>query len=301
MTRLYPLFRSDVVELPIIIVNSNRIRLIIASVVVAAAVVVAPLAIRWGLRYYALNKVLKLPQAQARLAVKPTKRTLSGQTPVQLINFGYATFDTGSTNQLFIESTPSGATIILTNRDVSMAFLPPFAPEKSANSTFSRVSAREARAKPNTLARMKEWETDQMAAEMAWEETQPLPPSRILLMNGDDFLLYSLQVAFKAGNRIGSKKVEFFQSPYTRGIVRVGKNTNDTRFAAVYFASLDGTKNVGLRLTLPDPSSANLFDYLDPVLRSFRFTAERVDDREAVKALIRGAGIQQRKEPATDE
>jgi len=148
---------------------------------------------------------------------------------------------------------------------------------------------------------MKEWENDLMAAEMAWEETQPLPPSRILLMNNDDFLLYSLKVVFKAGNRIGSNGVEFFQGPYTKGIVKVGQTTNDSGFASIYLASLDGTKNVGLLLRLPSPSSTNLSDYLDPILRSFRFTAERVDDRKAVKALIRGAGIQQRKEPPTDE
>jgi hypothetical protein len=180
---------------------------------------------------------------------------------------------------------------MLTNRDVSMAFLPPYAPKKSTNLASSRISASEARANPNTLARLTEWENDQMAAEMAWEETQPLPPSRILLMTGDDFLLYSLKVAFKAGNRIGSKGVEFFQSPFTKGIVRFGETTNDNRFAAVYFASLDDTKNVGLLLRLPSPSSRNLSDYLNPILRSFRFTAEKVDDREAVKALIRGAGI----------
>ena len=275
--------------------NSNRTTLIIASVMFAGAVVIAALAIRGGLRYYALNRVLNFPQAQARLAVKPTKRTLSDRTPVQLVNLGYATFDTGTTNHLFIESTSSGAAIIVTNRDVSMAFLSPFAPKKSVNQASSRVSEREARAKPNTLARMKEWETDLIVAEMSFEEAQPLPPSKIFLMNSDDFLLYSLKAALKAGNRIGSKSVEFIQSSYTKGIVRIGENMNDSRFAMVCFASLDGTKNIGLHLRLTGPSCTNLFDYLDPVLRSFRFTVASVDDGNAVKALIRDAGIQQQK------
>jgi hypothetical protein len=119
-------------------------------------------------------------------------------------------------------------------------------------------------------------------------------------MNGD-FLLYSLKVAFKAGNRFGSKSVEFFQSPNTKGIVMVGESTNDSRIAIVNLISLDGMKNVGFRFMLPNPSSTNLPDYLDPILRSFQFTANRVDDREAVKALIRDAGIPQRKETPTDE
>jgi hypothetical protein len=96
-------------------------------------------------------------------------------------------------------------------------------------------------------------------SEVAWEETQPLPPSKILLMNGD-FLLYSLKVAFKAGNRFGSKSVEFFQSPNTKGIVMVGESTNDSRIAIVNLISLDGMKNVGFRLMLPNPSSTNLPD-----------------------------------------
>lgn len=283
------------------LVKSSRITLVMAGVAVTFAVAVAPLAIRGVLRYHALNKVLRLPQAQTRLAVKPTRRTLTNAAPVQLLNLGYATFDAGSANQFFIESMSSGTAVILTNKDVSMAFLPPYAPKSSTNLASSRISAGEARASPHTLARLNEWENDQMAAEMAWEETQPLPPSRILLMTGDDFLLYSLKVVFKAGNRFGSKGVEFFQSPFTKGIVRFGETTNDNRFAAVYFASLDDTKNVGLLLRLPNSSSASLSDYLIPILSSFRFTAEKVDDREAVKALIRGAGIPQRKETPTDE
>lgn len=278
--------------------KTNRITLVVVALVAAAAV--APLVIRGSLRYYALNKVLRHPQAQARLVVKPTRRTLTDQPPVQLVNLGYATFDIGSTNRLSVENASRRASIRVTNWDVSMVFFPPFAPEKSPNSALSRISAREALANPNTFASMREWEADQMAAEMAWEETQPLPLSRIVLMNGDDFLLYSLKVAFKAGNRFGSKGVEFFQSSYAKGIVRVGESTNDSRFA-VRFASLDGTKNVGLLLTLAGPASTNLVDRLNPLLRSFRFTAARVDDREAVKALIRDAGIQQRKELATDE
>lgn len=294
-----PLYRSDTAELLSAAMKRSQAALTIGALALAA-VVVAPLAIRGGLRYYALNKVLRLPKAQARLAVNPTRRTLTNQAPVQLINLGYATFDTGSTNQLFIESTSSGA-VILTNHHVSIAFLPPFATDRSANSTSSRLTPREARANPNTVAILKEWETDPMAAEMAWEETQLLPLFRILLMSEDDFVLYSLKLSFKAANRIGSNGVEFFQSPCTKGITRVGESAKDSHFAAVHLASPDGMKSVGVRLLLPSRSSTNLFEFLDPILRSFQFTADRVDDREAVKALIRGAGIQQRKETPTDE
>jgi hypothetical protein len=287
--------------LSFVVMAFNRITVLIAALAIAATVAVAPLAIRGSLRFYALNKVLRLPQAQARLAVKPTRRTLSGESPVRLINLGYATFDIGSTNQLFMETTPSGASVVLTNRDVYMAFLPPFAPHKPTGLGFAKIPAGEARTHPTTLARMKEWEGDQMAAEMAWEETQPLPLSKILFMSNDDFLLYSLKVAFKAGNSNGSKEVQFFQSPYAKGIVRVGKSTNDSRFAAVFLASLDGAKNVGLLLEIRGLPPSSLSNYLDPILRSFRFTVEIVDDREAIKALIRRVGIPQRRQTPSDE
>jgi hypothetical protein len=245
--------------------------------------------------------VLKLPQAAVRLAIKPTKRTLTNQAPVRLLDLGYATFDSGSTNQFFIESAGSGASIILTNRSVSLVFLPPRAPQKSTNLASSVVSPGIVQAKPDLLTRMKEWENDVMATQMACEETQPLPLSKIFMMKRDDFLLYSLKVAIKAGNGFGSTGVEFFQAPYTKGIIRIGETSNDNGFAAVQLASLDDTKAVGFLIRLTPPSSSNLFDYLDPILRSFRFTAETVEDREVVKALIRGAGIQQRKEMPADQ
>jgi len=143
---------------------------------------------------------------------------------------------------------------------------------------------------------MQEWEADQMAAEMAVEETQILPLSKVLFMSNDDFLLYSMRLALKAGNRFGSREVQFFESPDAKGIVRIGKTATDSRFAALLLASPDATKNVRLLLTIPDARSNGLSASLDPILRSFRFTTQTIDDREALKALIRGAGIQQRRE-----
>lgn len=278
--------------------KSNRTALVIIAVALAAGVAFAPLAIRGALRCYALHKVLRLPEAQARLAVKPSRRTLTGQVHVHPINLGYATFDTGSTNPISIETTSSGASVLLTNRDVSLSFLPPFSPGKSTNLISAKVSAREARVHPQTLARMQEWEANPMAAEIAIEETQILPLSQILFMSKDDFPLYSMRVALKAGNHYGSREVQFFESPDAKGIVRIGETATDSRFAAVFLASQDGTKNVGLFLKVPETASNDLSASLDPILRSFRFTTERVDDREAVKTLIRGAGIQQRREDA---
>ncbi|HYT59018.1 MAG TPA: hypothetical protein VEL06_02545, partial [Haliangiales bacterium] len=279
---------------------SNRTALVIVAVVVTAGVFVAPVAIRGGLRYYALHKVLSLPEARQRLSVRPSRRTFTTLPHVHLINLGYATFDTGSTNPISIETSSSGASVLLTNGDVSMAFLPPFGPEKGTNLISVKVPAAEARRHPHTLAYMQEMETNQMAAEMKVEETTMLPFSAILSMSGDDFLVYSMKLAVKAGNRFGSKEVEFFESPDAKGIARFGKTTNDERFAAVFLASADGSKEVGLLLTATEASPKRLVESLDPILRSFRFTTEGVDDRDRIKAMIRGAGIHQRQESQPD-
>jgi len=280
--------------------TSKRTTLVIVAVVAAVGVCVAPLAIRGGVRYYALQKVLRLPEARQRLSVRPSRRTLTALPHVQPINLGYATFDTGSSNPISIEASSSGASVLLTNRDISMAFLPPFSREKTTNLTSAKVSTVEARKHPHILAYMQELKTNRITAEMTLEETGLLPFSEILLMSNDDFFVYSMRLADKAGNRFGLNEVQFFESPDAKGIARIGKATNDSRFAAVFLASLDGTREVGLLMTIPETASNDLPMLLDPILRSFRFTTEKVDDREKVKALIRGAGIRQREDNQQD-
>jgi hypothetical protein len=119
-------------------------------------------------------------------------------------------------------------------------------------------------------------------------------------MSNDEFLGYSMRLLFKSADQFGSREVQFFENRYAKGIARIGKATNDNRFAAVVFASPDGTRQVGLQLKIPDESTNDLSTVLDPILGSFRFTADRVDDQEKVKALIREAGIRQREDSQRD-
>jgi len=46
-------------------------------------------------------------------------------------------------------------------------------------------------------------------------------------------------------------------------------------------------------LNLAETSSEDIAGLLDPILRSFRFTTDSVDDKEKIKSLIREAGIPQ--------
>jgi hypothetical protein len=280
--------------------TTNRTKLLLAAVLLAVvASVGTPLAIRGGIHYFALRKVLTWPNARARLAVTPVRRTFTGYTPVHPVNLGYATFDTGSTKPLFIEARAANS-LVLTNHDVWMAFLPPFGPMKLANSVSANVSATERTRHPHMAVVVAEWKTNPITMSMAEEEAQILPLSKTVFMSKDDYLLYSLELAMKAGNRLGSGGVQFFESPTVKGIVWIGADTNDVRSAAVSLASFDGTRNVGLHFELRGTSSTNLSPLLDAIIRSFRFT-EKVDEPEAVKAMIRAAGIPQRKDPPAKE
>ncbi len=272
--------------------RSTRSSLVTVAVAVAICVLIAPLVIRGGFRYYALRRVIKLPEARERLAVQPRRRTLAALPRVHPINLGYASFDTGMTNLISIEAISSGASVLLTNSDLRVVFLPPFCPEKSMDlpSASARVSANEARAH----ARKLEMEADQVAAEMRMEETQLLPFSKVLFMGNDDFLLYAIRLTLKAGNRWSSREVQFFEGPDAKGIVRIGKASNDRRFASVFLASRDGTKAVGFQMTIPRATSNDISTSLDPILRSFHFTTDTVDNRDTIMALIRGAGILRR-------
>ena len=265
--------------------------LVIIAAVVASGVLVAPPAIRGGLRCYALHRVLRLPEARARAAVRPSRRTLTALAGIHPVNLGYATFDTGSTNAISVGAATRGTGVLITNSDVHMTFSPPFGPEKSRNPISAEVSAGEARQYPHMLAFIRQMEADPVAARMVEEETLVLPFFRILFMSKDDFLVYSMRLAGKALTQFGSNGIQFFESPNAKGIVRIGKATNDNRFATVLLASPDGTKMVGLVLSIPRTSSNDISASLDPILRSFRFTTDSIGDPDRIKALMREAGI----------
>ncbi len=291
------IFRFRMAELfTLAAMNLNRPALIFVTVTLAAGVLVSPLVVRGILRYYALHNFLRLPGARERVAVEPKKRTLTALPSVHPVNLGYAAFDTGSTSPISIEAVASGASVLLTYDDVRIQFLPPYGPEMSTNliPASARVSAHEARTHPHTLTYLHEMEADQMAAEMTVEETQMLRLSKILFMSSDDFLLYSMRLSLKASLRWGSIEVQFFESPDAKGIVRTGDSTKDRPFAAVFLASPDGARKVGLQMDVIGSSLNAISVSLDPILRSFRFTTDAVGDRDRIKALIREAGIQQK-------
>jgi len=271
---------------------SNRNKLIIIAVAVVACGMVLCVGIRATLRSYGPNKILKRPEFRERISVRPKQITLSTPTKVHSVNLGYASFDTGSKGPISIQTSESGASLILTNGKVYMAFLPPFCPKEPTNTvSFSGISAHEKHIHPHTSAFLETFESDSIAGQMIVEETEILPFTKAFFMNGDDFLLYSIKLRQKGSDGIGNKEVQFFESNDLKGIVRIGRRNVGRQFAHVSFVSQDGKKAVGLILSLDEGSTNEISKVLAPILSSFHFTVDSVSNRERIKALIREAGI----------
>ena len=229
-----------------------------------------------------------------RVLVQPRTRELAATATVGPVNMGYAMFDTDSTSPVEIRSQGSGAFLLVVYDDVHVGFLPPFGPSSPSNPAVGTGIAdpRGAGKYPRAMSYIRQIVADPVAAEMAMETTSILPFSEILLMSKDDYLRYSLTLREKGSFQRGLNEVQFFKSAYARGIARIGDSPNDRRVASVLFESFDGTRRVGMHLGLRENSSRDVATALDPILRSFRFTVNRVDEREAVRNLIIEAGIQ---------
>jgi hypothetical protein len=268
--------------------RSTRVVLIIAIVV---GMPISLFVGRGVLRCFALHKFLKVPVVVERTRVVPTRLTLMSIAPVHPVNLGYATFDTGSTNAISLEARGDGVTLVLSNRDVKLVFQPPSAPAFRDPGVTAKFTDEESLAHPKTVAFLELRQTNALAGQISSEETQPASWPKIFLMSEDDFLLYSAQIGLKGMNKIGTGEVEYFETSTIRGIVRIGRSRTDRQIADAFIYSLGGTREAGFILALPDKSPVKIEDLLAPIIRSFRFTADRVDNREEVKTMIQQAGI----------
>ncbi len=257
-----------------------------------------PLTIRVGTRIYALHKFYThSPGARARLAVMPKKRTLTSLPVVHEVDLGYAIFDTGSTDPVSVEASRSGVSVLVKSADVRITFLPPFGDDNRA--ALTNVSLAESHRHPHLIDFQRLLATDSLAAELQMEETRSVPLARVLRMSDDDFLLYAIVLIEKGTRGLGSNEVQYFEGPNAKGIVLLGESSTDRHLAGVKLYSVDGTRKIGCDVTILPPSSKDIADVIDPIIRSFRFKIGKVGDREVIKTLIQGAGISRK--PAAPE
>jgi hypothetical protein len=260
------------------------------------AMAAGPVIVHGVFRYYMVQKILGLfPDERQRLAVLPQKKMLTAPPATEAVNLGYATFDMGTTGAIYIAAVDDGAAVAVTNDDLGIEFMPPYLPEALTDTSISSAMI-EADAKAgSSLARYVEVaRTNVVAAEIELEETRLLPISQIALMSSEDFRLYAVKLVRKAGLFWGSNEIWWFITPRVQGIVRVGEGPNDRQRAQVILTSLDGTRNLAIQAILPHGSSKDIMVALDPILASFQFTIDKVNDRNEIRRLILQAGIPMR-------
>jgi hypothetical protein len=184
-----------------------------------------------------------------------------------------------------------GATVEVLHGDYEVEFMPPFAPEGLKDSSLSPAAIAANAEAGAALARYAERaRTNVVAAQIGLEETRTLPISQIVLMSNDNFAVYVFKLQHKATTYWGSNEIWSFTTPHVMGIVRVGERFNDRQRAEAILASLDGTRNLVMSVSMLHGSSKDIALALDPILASFQFTIDRVPDRSEIKRLISEAG-----------
>jgi hypothetical protein len=276
--------------------TKRRPLLVVVAVLGACVLIVSSVFVVRGLvRWHSLHSFIERRRyARERIAVEPKTEELAAIATVRPVNLGYASFDTGSTSSVESRSQGDGAFVVVVYDGIHVGFLPPFVPGGSSAlpDRAKAVSTQDGRKYPQTMRYVQQMVKDPLAAEVAVEATSLLPFSKIVTMNKDEFLAYSLKLREKGSHQRGLNEVRVFETRYVKGIERIGDSTTDRRVASVVFTSRDGTRCVGMHVGLEEGSSQDIAAVLDPILRSFRFTVKSVEDRAAVKALILHAGIQ---------
>jgi hypothetical protein len=249
---------------------------------VLSIAIASPFLIRGAWRYRELDRVLSLRGARHRVDIEPREEALDAAVPGTVVDIGYANFDIDDAEPLSIQVTGSLKTALrLQNDEVEMLIPAPFSTNGAVATPLPAESGE------NHLAgRIRQSIADHISEEEAVERTRELPFSRLMLMSRDEFLAYALDVTDKASNRMGSHDVVFFTSQYCRGIIRVGEDSQDVRHAHIVIASTDGSKCVGIHLWLSSTSTRDIQAVLNPIIASFRFTVESVNDQKRIRSLI---------------
>jgi len=268
-------------------------RIVICIAIGVAAWAAVPV-VRTALRYRAINTVLGLPEARQRMSVVPVHRTfLEPESNVQRINLGYAAFDIGFTDTVSRVAVGGRRTcVLISNATVEVCFMAPFAPETLDSAADIRRISGSHTEYPESVAHLKAYLSDPVQAEINTERTEVASLSELAWMTKDRFLEYQMHVIRKAGcNAVGWNEVISFNSPFSKGVIQIGKHPADRIHASVVFASPNHHCLVGCHVRMAEPASQDIGPVVEALVRSFRFSIETVPSSEEVAELISRAGI----------
>ena len=270
----------------------NRIIAVISAIVGAALFLCFETP--GGRHCYVNWRILQLsPNIRPRMALQPGKVTYPAMPAVHPVNLGFASADTGTSSVSTVSAFKIGNGIGLKYADVMVILFSPHNPQAPAaeKSQVAMLAESHASTDPRFAEWARGWETNPVAAEVDAEKAQLLPYSTIFFMSEDDFLVYNNRLMMKGVRWPDAYAVNIFETPNVKGIVWIRKTTTGGQSADADLTSPDGTKVVSLNAYIPGNSPRTISQVLDPILGSFRFTADSVTDPAHVQALIHEAGI----------
>jgi len=148
---------------------------------------------------------------------------------------------------------------------------------------------------PKLSALVREAATDCVQSAINTEREPLASLWRLALMTMDEFGIYVAHVGMKTATRLGSNEVISFETPYSKGPIRIGMNPEDRSFANVWFSSLDRDLNVGCNITVLKGAEFDVGPIAESLARSFAFAIDALPNSEEVARLIGEAGIRKSK------
>lgn len=264
------------------------------SIITIAALAILLGGWRVGSRRYVLRKLYRFPETTSRVQVVPTELDLStvSNTHGATCDVGYAEFVIACAQPIDLTLSRVGAGIRGTSKTLLLGLVPPFDPSSPDANSFKQ-EFRELPLGHPIRQRLASTGSTLLDFEIYTERSMPDPLWKAILLNRADFILNTTFLAIKAGNVGGGMhSVHTYQTSDTRGLIRIGRTTEDKSMAHVYIENRSRTQGVGMILQLHDKEKGDVMNMLPTLLKTFRFTVEHLDSGDEARRLITQAGIQ---------
>jgi len=265
--------------------NKGRI-----GITIALAVVVLLTGWHVGARWYVLRKVYRNPESTHRVTVVPAELDLADVQVTQGVtcNVGYASFVIPDTSTLDLKS--SGGIGILGESDsLSFGLLPPWNPK--ADEAFAALKSSFDKLPKGHPMRQAVIEGTGLDWMIQMERAHPIPFSRALSIGSEAFKLYTCQLLLKSVIPYGAGGVYTFSTPTTRGLICIGRERTDLRYATVSIEDRAQTQAVGMIARVPDGKDGEIMSILPAILKTFCFSVQGVSSTNRIAQLIVEAGI----------
>lgn len=250
---------------------------------------------RIGARWHVLNKLYSNSKVNHRVAIVPTELDLSKVQVVQGVtcNVGYAEFIIPSTNLVQLNSSGSDCAVVGVTDNLGLIFMVPFDPS-SPDKPAADFKNDLIKIPNDHLLRQKLAKAGSTFLDFEISAEQITPPTfwKTVFQNSKLFAFHTLLLSMKAETTgMGMRSVHTYQTPETRGLIRLGEHPDDTSNAHVVIENRAGTQAVGIHIFARNGNTNSIMDMLPIILATFRFTLKNLNSPDHVKQAIIGAGI----------